>query len=237
MTPSTSTPRDGDRLADELLDRLTPVMTGLGVLFLLLVLAERSARPGTGLAVTFAVAGWVLWAVFVAEFAVRAAIAPSTATFLRRNWWQLIFLVLPFLRALRLVRSVRLLRTGRVMSSAIRSSRSTRRVLSDRLAWLAMVTAIVVLTSAELLDAFGVYRTYGDALHAAALAATTGEPFGRGEPFARLLEVALAVYSVVVFATLAGSLGAFFLEARASSTDASVDQRRMHGLPESEVAG
>jgi voltage-gated potassium channel len=234
VTPGSISPRERDRVADELLDRLTPVMSGLGVLFLLLVLAERSARPGTGLATAFTLAGWLLWAVFVLEFIARAVVAPSAVAFLRRNWWQVIFLVLPFLRALRLVRSFRLLRTGRVMSSAIRSSRSTRRVLSDRLAWLAMVTAIVVLTSAELLDAFGVHPTYGDALHAAALAATTGEPFGRDEVFARLLEVALAVYSVVVFATLAGSIGAFFLEARASSVAATPDRDGAPGLPESQ---
>lgn len=213
-----------EEMAERLLDRLTPVMSGLGILFLLVVLGERSARPGTALAIAFAVAGWLLWGVFVADFLVRAAIAPSTAAFLRRNWWQIIFLALPFLRALRLVRSLRVLRGGRVLSSAIRSTRSTHRVLGDRVAWLGMVTAIVVLASAELLSSLSFYDTYGDALHASALAATTGEPFALDEAFPRLLEVVLGVYSVGVFATLAGTAGAYFLESRAATGPAPTAQ-------------
>lgn len=205
---------DRERFAEELLDRLTPAMSALGLLFLLVVLGERLARPGSGLGVALTVVGWVLWAVFAAEFAARMVVAPDTGRFLRRNWWQLVFLVLPFLRVLRLVRAVRVLRAGRVLSSAVRSSRSAQRALGDRVAWLAAVSAIVVLGSSQLLYEFGSYERYGDALHAAALAAVIGEPFGQSDAFARVLEVVLAVYSVGVFATLAGSFGAYFLQER-----------------------
>jgi voltage-gated potassium channel len=215
MLSPLSRPRsDRERLADELLDRLTPVMSVLGVLFLLLVLGERLARPGSAVSTAFTVAGWVLWFVFAAEFTARMVLAPSTAAFLRRNWWQVAFLVLPFLRVLRLVRAARVLRAGRVLSSAVRSSRSAQRALGDRVAWLAAVTAIVVLASSQLLYEFGDYPTYADALHATALAAITGEPLGRPDAFARVLEVLLGAYSVAIFATLAGSLGAYFLESR-----------------------
>jgi len=139
-------------------------------------------------------------------------VAPSTSRFLRRNWWQLLFLVLPFLRILRLVRALRVLRTGRVLSSTVRSSRSVRQVLGGRVAWLAVVSAITILGSSQLLYGFGDYLSYGAALHAAALAAITGEPLGRPDPFAQVMEVVLAIFSVVVFATLAGTLGAYFLE-------------------------
>lgn len=213
----TRSPSDRERLAEELLDRLTPAMSALGLLFLLVVLGERAARTGSGLSLALSIAGWLLWAAFVAEFVARLVVAPDTTAFLRRNWWQVVFLVLPFLRVLRVVRSFRLLRTGRVLSSAVRSTRSAHRVLGDRVAWLGVVTLIVVMGSSELLYAFGVYGRYGDALHATALAAVTGEPLGRPDPFARVLEVFLAVYSVAVFATLAGSLGAYFLESRGRS--------------------
>lgn len=198
--------------AEELLDRLTPAMSALGVLFLLVVLGEQFAREGSGLAGFLTVAGWLLWAVFAAEFVARLVVAPDTGRFLRRNWWQVLFLVLPFLRILRVVRAVRVLRTGRVLSSAVRTSRSARRVLGGRVAWLAVVSAITVLGSSQLLFEFGEYDAYGDALHAAALATITGEPLGRPDGFSRTLEVLLATFSVVVFATLAGTLGAYFLE-------------------------
>jgi voltage-gated potassium channel len=198
--------------AEELLDRLTPAMSALGILFLLVVLGEQFARPGGTLSWWLTALGWVLWALFAAEFVARMVVAPSARRFLRRNWWQLLFLVLPFLRVLRLVRAVRVLRTGRVLSSAIRSSRSARQVLGGRVGWLAVVSAITIFGSSQLLYEFGEYPTYADALHGAALAGITGEPLGRPDGFSRALEVLLAIFSVVVFATLAGTLGAYFLE-------------------------
>ncbi len=197
--------------AQELLDRLTPAMSALGVLFLLVVLGEQFARPSSAVSIALTIVGWLLWGVFAAEFLARMVVAPSTGRFLKRNWWQLLFLVLPFLRILRLVRALRVLRTGRVLSSTVRSSRSVREVLGGRVGWLAVVTAITILGSSQLLYGFGAYTSYGVALHATALAAITGEPLGRPGSFAQVLEVLLAIFSVVVFATLAGTLGAYFL--------------------------
>lgn len=215
MTASITGPgHERQRWAEELLDRLTPAMSALGVVFLLVVLGEQLTRENSALSLAFTVLGWLLWAAFVVEFAARLVVAPDKRGFWRRNWWQLGFLALPFLRVLRLVRAVRLLRTGRVLSSAVRSSRSARSILGSRVGWLAAVSAITVLGSSQLLYEFGSFERYGDALHAAALATVTGEPIGQPGGFARVLEVLLAGFSVVVFATLAGSLGAYFLESR-----------------------
>lgn len=197
--------------SEELLDRLTPLMSALSVLFLLVVIGEYFARSGSPLSTTLTITGWALWMAFVAEFLARLLIAPDTGRFLRRNWWQILFLVLPFLRILRLARALRVLRTGRVLSSVVRSSRSARRVLGGRVAWLAVVSAITVLASSQLLYEFGSYPSYGEALRAATLAAVTGAPLSPNDAFGQALEVVLVVYSVVVFATLAGAIGAYFL--------------------------
>jgi voltage-gated potassium channel len=122
------------------------------------------------------------------------------------------------LRFVRLVLLLRAARAGRVVSSAVRSSRSAGRVLSDRLAWLVAVSVIVVLSSSQLLFAFGVYDVYGDALHAAALATISGQPMGQEAGLAKVLDVVLSVWSVGVFAALAGTLGAYFLEGRRLGT-------------------
>lgn len=215
MPALSSRPRpERERLAQELLDRATPVMSALGVLFLLVVVGERLAGPGSALATALTAAGWLLWAAFAAEFLLRLVIAPDTGAFLRRNWWQMLFLALPFLRVLRLVHSVRMLRTGRVLSSVVRSSRSARSVLGGRIGWLTVASAITVLGSGELLYEFGAYHSLGAALHAAALTTITGEPLDRPDAFSQVLEIVLALYSVAVFAALAGSLGAYFLESR-----------------------
>jgi voltage-gated potassium channel len=76
------------------------------------------------------------------------------------------------------------------------------------------VTGVVVLGSSQLLSVVGAYDAYGPALHHAALSTITGHPLTGDHGLAKFLEVALAVYPVAVFATLAGALGAYFLEDR-----------------------
>lgn len=216
-TVLSSAPQEREIWADELLDRLTPIMSALGILFLLVVLAEQAAGDGTAVGLALTVTGWVLWLVFVAEFVARTAVAPDTGRFLRRHWWEVAFLLLPTLRVLRLVRAVRVLRAGRLLSSAVRSSRSARGLLGSRVGWLAVVSAITVLGASQVLHELGSYARYGDALHAAALGAIAGEPLGRPGGVEKVMDVVLVAYSVVVFATVAGSLGAYFLERRGES--------------------
>ena len=201
-----------ERLARDLYDRLHPAMAALGLLFVVLVLSQGPAAEGTSLQRALLAATWVLWAVFVAEYALRLVIAPSTATFLRRTWWQLLFLVVPVLTLLRALLILRVARPTRVALAALRGGRSARATLTGRAAWLGVLTSIVTFASADVLYESAEIRPYGSALHAAALATVTGEPTGSSHGLAQVLDVALALYAVVFFAALAGSLGAFFLE-------------------------
>jgi len=183
----------------------------LGLLFLLVVTGQLLST-GPGWSRAFTVAGWVLWSAFAGELALRAYIAKDQRVFWQRNWWQLVFLAVPFLRFLRGLALLRTARIAGVLSATVRGSRSAGRLLTGRLGWLAGITAVVIVGSSQLLYATETYSDYGMALHGAALAAITGEPLAADGVVARFVEVALAIYSVVVFATLAGSLGAFFLQ-------------------------
>ena len=212
--PDDAEPGDDDRTAlvraEWLSRRLDMPMGVLGIVFLLVVLGQVLATD-PAIVTGFAVAGWVLWSVFVAEFVLRAVVARNRGRFWARNWWQLVFLVVPFLRFARVLALLRVARVGSVLSAAVRGSRSAGRLLSGRIGWLLAVTAVIVLASSQLLYVLGAYGSYGEALHDAALATITGEPLTAPGAPARFLEVLLAVYSVAVFATLAGALGAFFL--------------------------
>jgi voltage-gated potassium channel len=207
-----------ERWAEVVATRLDGPMSALGLIFLLVVLGQTVAAS-SAVQRPLAAVGWLLWSIFVSEFLLRLWVAPSRRRFLRRNWWQVIFLALPMLRFVRLVLVLRAARAGRVVSSAVRSSRSAGRVLSDRLAWLAAVSVIVVLAASQLLFAFDVYDLYGDALHAAALATIVGQPMGQEAGLAKVLDVVLSIWSVGVFAALAGTLGAYFLEGRQRERD------------------
>ena len=207
-SPLRRSPTERERWADDLLTRLDKPMAALGVVFLLLVLAETVSQPDGAVGTAFSVASWLIWLVFVVEFVARMVVAPSTIAFLKKSWWQIIFLVVPFLRFLRAVRALRAARMGRVVSSAVRTSRTAGRRLSSRLGWLLVVTVVVILTSSQLVFEGGYVDTYGEALHLMAMATIAGESTGVDAGFVKVLEVGLALDSVGVFPALAGSLGA-----------------------------
>lgn len=219
---STTTAADRERLAEDIARRMDLPVTVLGILLVLLVLADAMATEA-GMKAFLAVTSWVLWTAFAAEFGLRFVIAPVKRRFLKRNWWQLAFLLVPFLRFLRLAATLRTVRVGRILSSAVRGSRSASRLLSSRLGWLSSVTVIVALSASQLLYGFGEYSRYADALYDAAMATVTGEPTGQRVALARVLDVALALYSVVIVAAIAGTLGAFFLQRETERSAQTVD--------------
>lgn len=204
-----------EEVAQDIFLRLNPVMGWLAGVFVLVIAGDAIVAGESPYATIFTVAGWCIWAIFVLDFAVRMMIAPSKRTFLRKNWWQVLFLVLPFLAFLRFFIAVRVARAGRLLSAAVRGTRSAASNLRNRLSTVAAVTTIVILLSANVLFEFGGIRPYGLALHDAAMATISGESTSGTNAVAQLLNVVLALYSVVVFAAVAGSVGAFFLERRA----------------------
>ncbi|MGH8990826.1 MAG: hypothetical protein ACRDZ7_04780 [Acidimicrobiia bacterium] len=54
---------------------------------------------------------WFIWAAFAFEYLVRLTLTDQRWRFVRREWPDLLIIVLPFLRALRVVRSARALRS------------------------------------------------------------------------------------------------------------------------------
>lgn len=213
-------PEEREGLAEAIAARMDLPMTAAGAVFLLLVAAETISRPSGTVGTVFAGLGWFLWGLFVIEFVVRLVVAPSAWSYFKGNWWQLLFLAVPALRFLRAVQALRaarlgrVTRVGRVLSSAVRSSRSAGRRLTGRLLTLAVFTVIVILAASQVLFELGAYEEYGEALYRTLLATISGEPLFGTTGAVRVVEVILLTYSVVVFATLAGSAGAYILERR-----------------------
>ena len=196
--------------------RLDPAMGVLGIIFALVVVAEAFVRPRGPMGTAVTVTGWALWAIFVTEFLARLVIAPSKKQFLKKNWWQAVFLAFPFLRILRVVRAARIARAGRLVSSSLRAGRTAASTLTGRVGWLLGVTVIVILAAGQFLFEFGGYDSYGEALYDSAMAAITGQGLEADSSLSRIFGVVLALYSVVVFASLAAALGAFFMHNKAT---------------------
>jgi voltage-gated potassium channel len=175
-----------------------------------------------------AVVGNVIWAIFVVEFVTKLVLSGHPLRFLRRRWPSMLFLAVPLLRTLRLIRAVRALRAlpvVRVVGSGYRTIGTARSLLGGRLVYLAVVTGTVVFAGGQLL--FLVQPgapSLGDALWWSANLAISGSYVF--EPTAvpsRVVSLLLSAYAVVVFASLAATVGAFFVESRVeaeSATDA-----------------
>lgn len=214
-------PTERERRARLLERRLDVPMAVLALVWAGLVAYELIApRDQLG---TLAVASNVIWALFAVELIAKLVVSQHPGRFLRRHWPSVLFLVLPLLRVLRLVRPLRLMRAlpaGRVVGSSYRAVGTARGLLTGRLQFLLVVTAVVVFGSGQLLFVLergreGALSSLGDALWWSANISITATMVYEPVTLAgRLLAIVLSTYAIVVFASLAATIGAFFVEAR-----------------------
>jgi voltage-gated potassium channel len=214
-------PSGRERAATILEDRLDVPMAALAVVWAGLVAYELVAPASQRGDLTLL--GNVIWGIFAVELAVKLAVSGHPWRFLRRHWPSVLFLVLPVLRVLRIsraLRAVRVLPAARVAGASYRAVGTARGLLAGRLQFLAATTAIAIFAGGQLLYVLergrqGGVESLGDALWIAANAAISGAIVIEPVTLAgRLLALVLSAYAVVVFASLAATLGAFFLEAR-----------------------
>ena len=212
------------------LERADPFMAWLGVLFALLVGYELAVDLGAGATRVLSIAGWVIWGLFVTEFAAHLYLAPQRLRYLRRHWIRALAILIPtlrFLRFLRLLRLGRALPAARVVTSSYRVAGTARKLLSTRLAYLGALATVVAVAVAELAFLFErdaaqpAFRSFGDAVLWAftAVVALQGDPTPTTTG-ARLAMLAGFAFGLAVVATLAGSIGAFLVDDRRERADA-----------------
>lgn len=215
-------PTRRERLAVLVEDRLDIPMAILALAWALLVAYELVAPAEQR--DELALAGNVIWGVFLVEFAAKLVISGHPARFLRRRWPSVLFLVLPALRLFRIVRAVRVLRVlpaARVIGSSYRAVGTAQTLLQGRLAFLVSATAVAVFAGGQLLYLLertanpGIDGLGGALWWAASVAMGAGRPFEPVTLGGRLLALLLSAYSLVVVASVAGVLGAYFVESRA----------------------
>ncbi|KKP86133.1 MAG: hypothetical protein UR89_C0032G0016 [Candidatus Roizmanbacteria bacterium GW2011_GWA2_35_8] len=64
----------------------------------------------------FEIIDWIIWAIFFVELSVRLYIAPKRSSYLRKNWLDVLVVVLPFMRVFRIFRVLRFARILTVFS-------------------------------------------------------------------------------------------------------------------------
>lgn len=176
-----------------------------------------------------------IWAAFLAEYLARLLIAPNRVAFVVRNVFDLLLVVIPVLRPLRLLRTVRLLRAARLIrigAGAGRVVRVSRIRLASRAALLTAGSAGIMILAAAVMEldaergaAKANITTFGDALWWAVSTITT---VGYGDlypvtPAGRAIAVVLMITGVGIFGVVAASAAAWFV-----SADEEEDKRRQN---------
>ncbi len=214
----------------ERLDRYLDVPLALAsVLMVLLAVIELSGEVAGPWRGRLATLGWSLWALFFVEFAVKFALAPVKRRYLRRNWLDVLVLLVPFLRflkVLRVLRAARALPVFRLLVFGGRGSGAALELLRRRrLGQLAVVSALVALIGAAavfLLEAGAPdapIKGFGDALWwSAALLTTVGSELYPVTAGGRVLGFFLMLYAVGVFSYFIASIASVLVGLDAGQT-------------------
>lgn len=191
--------------------------------------------------------GWGIWSLFFLEFAVKFALAPVKRHYLKKNWLDVLVLLLPFLRVLRVLRVLRTtqgLPLFRLLVFGGRGSSSTLALLKRRrLGQLALVSAMVILISAALgfmleEDAPGSnIQTFGDALWwSAALITTVSSELYPVTAGGRVLAFLMMLYAVGVFSYFIASIASVLVDSDARHAKVEEVQKEGVELTERELA-
>jgi voltage-gated potassium channel len=167
---------------------------------------------------------WIIWAVFAVEYGIRLYLAPGKAAFARSNIIDLLVVIVPFLRPLRVARSARMLRLLRGVRVGVFVFRSldavrdvlTRHKLNYTLLVVGGVTVAAGLIVAEL-ERGAPDANIGSPADGLWWAMTTVTTIGYGDrypvtPAGRGVAVVLMIVGVGLFGLLAASLASFLIE-------------------------
>ena len=170
---------------------------------------------------------WSIWVLFAIDFFVRLRLADEKWPWLRRHWFDVLILLLPLLRPLRLLRLVTLLRiVNRSAAQRLRGRVATYVAGSALL--LAVVAALAVLDAER--DAEGANITdIGDAFW---WAFTTMTTVGYGDRYpvtagGRLVGVGLMVAGIAVLGTVTATIASWLVDTVSAETSEEVDDLRI----------
>lgn len=210
----------------------TPVII-LGFIWLILLVIELLY----GLNPFLETLGFIIWGIFIIDFAVRFVLAPRKIGFLKGNWLTVLSLALPALRVFRAFRAFRTFRSLRALSrlrmtsvvrvvgSLNRGMRALQASMSRRGFGYVLVLSLVI----TFVGAAGMYAfeagldSYGDALWWTAMLMTTlGSDFWPQTAEGRMLAFLLALYGFAIFGYVTATLASFFIGREAASSQSDV---------------
>ena len=187
---------------------------------------------------------WLIWGVFAADLLIRTRLAPHKLTYLRRHWFDVLIVVLPFLRPLRVGpsgRALRVLGAVRALAHVMRAAHAMSAILGRRGVQGSLLLAGLVVTASAIAVYFAERSGSGeiDSLDTAfwwAIATATTVGYGDAVPVTALgrgVGVVLMIVGIGTFAALTANVAAFLFESQKPATDPASDEvlaelRRLH---------
>lgn len=205
-----------DRIADPVLLILAAAMIPLIVLPFSLDLSPSVDRS------LFA-ADWAIWLAFAMDLTVRTYFAERRVRYLTTHWYDVLIVVVPFLRPLRIFRSARLFRLLYLSRAAALGTHAvtTAQELLRRngLAFVLAAAAVLLLVAASLMFAFehdsnGSIDNFGTAMWWAFVTITS---VGYGDtvpvtPEGRIVAVFLMILGISLFGFITANIAAYLVE-------------------------
>jgi voltage-gated potassium channel len=207
MTP------EGRQSLAERIDRATRLpMVLLSIVFLFAVAIPELIEVPPDVDEMLEAVNWMIWAIFAFELGVMTYLAPNRLQYLREHWIDVLTVLVPFLRPVRLLRivvvSARLWNEARVL------------IYQRTFSTVAMTSIVSALSAATLIYVVerggdGPIQTFPDALWWAAATVTTvgyGDVFPK-TPAGRGIAFLLMLIGISVFGVLTARVAALFVEA------------------------
>ena len=204
-------------------------LTLASVVVVLLVMIQLSGEVSGAWQRRLEALSWGLWSLFLLEFLLKFALAPVKRRYVRDHWLDVLVVLLPFPRFLRLarvLRASRVLPVLRLLTFGGRGSESTLELLRRRrLGQLAIVSVMVILLGAAVgflleVDAPGIQiKTFGDALWwSATIVTTVASELYPVTVGGRILSFLLMLYAIGIFSYFIGAIASVLVESDARRT-------------------
>ena len=185
----------------------------LGFVYLIVYAVQVSAEIDADTALLLETASWAIYSIFALDLMVRLLVTQNLLLFLKTNWLEIIALVVPFMRALRVLRIVVAIRGIRPLLKSRMTSTATYLALLLPLTWF--IGGVAVLDAEKSVTGSHI-TNLADALWWS-LATITTVGYGDLYPISaegKGVAAIIMLLGIALFSTCAGILASWIMSER-----------------------